>query len=153
SFDWRSLSAVRALAPDIRTACLTMEAQVHNIGYGLPPEQSKTWEGNIQRGRTGPSPWTGWLDVDDFGGDVPALVAAAGCAVWSPDFDDLTPAALRRAHELGLEVVVWTVNEPDDMDALIEMGVDGIITDYPDRLRAVMAKRAMPLPEPTPVRP
>ncbi|MGH6903180.1 MAG: glycerophosphodiester phosphodiesterase family protein, partial [Geminicoccaceae bacterium] len=42
SFDWRSLSAVRALAPDIRTACLTMEAQVHNIGYGLPPEQSKT---------------------------------------------------------------------------------------------------------------
>jgi glycerophosphoryl diester phosphodiesterase len=153
SFDWRSLSAVRALAPEIETACLTMEAQVRNIDKGLPPEQAKTWEGNIERGRAGPSPWTGWLDVDDFGGDVPALVAAAGCAVWSPDFDDLTPAALRRAHELGLEVVVWSVNQPDDMAALIEMGVDGIITDYPDRLRAVMAKHGLPLPEPTPVDP
>ena len=82
---------------------------------------------------------------------MPALVAAAGCAVWSPDFDDLTPDALRRAHELGLEVVVWTVNEPDDMAALIEMGIDGIITDYPDRLRAVMAEHRLPLPKPTPV--
>jgi glycerophosphoryl diester phosphodiesterase len=153
SFDWRSLSAVRALAPDIETACLTMEKQVDGIGYGLPPGQADTWEGNLQQDRAGPSPWTGWLDVDDFGGDVPALVAAAGCAVWSPEFDDLTPAALRRAHALGLEVIVWTVNEPDDMAALIAMGVDGIITDYPDRLRAVMAKRAMPLPEPTPVAP
>ena len=117
------------------------------------PEQAKTWEGNLERGRAGPSPWTGWLDVDDFGGDVPALVAAAGCAVWSPDFDDLTPAALRRAHELGLEVVVWTVNEPDDMAALIELGVDGIITDYPDRLRKVMAAHGLALPAPTPVVP
>jgi glycerophosphoryl diester phosphodiesterase len=143
SFDWRSLSAVQALAPDIRTACLTIEE----------PWQDKTSEDNIQQDRTGPSPWTRWLDVDDFGGDVPALVAAAGCAMWSPDLDDLTPDALRRAHDLGLEVVVWTVNEPDDMAALIEMGVDGIITDYPDRLRAVMAEHRLPLPEPTPVDP
>jgi glycerophosphoryl diester phosphodiesterase len=151
SFDWRSLRAVNTLAPDLRTACLTMEAQARNIHYGLPPEQTKTWEGNIQRGRAGPSLWTGWLDVDDFGGDVPALVEAAGCAVWSPEFDDLTEDAVRRAHELGLEVVAWTVNQPDDMAALIEMGVDGIITDYPDRLRAVMTKHDLPLPAPTPV--
>jgi glycerophosphoryl diester phosphodiesterase len=37
------------------------------------------------------------------------------------------------------------------MAALIEMGVDGIITDYPDRLRAVMTKYGLPLPRPTPV--
>jgi glycerophosphoryl diester phosphodiesterase len=84
---------------------------------------------------------------------VPALVDAAGCAVWSPYFGDLTLEELRRAHELGLGVVVWTVNEPDEMGALIDMGVDGIITDYPDRGRSVMAERSMPLPEPTPVRP
>lgn len=138
SFDWRSLRAVQALAPHIATACLTVEA---------------TWEDNIERGRAGPSPWTAGLDVDDLGGDLPALVDAAGCAVWSPYFGDLTLQALRRAHELGLEVVVWTVNEPDDMGALIEMGVDGIITDYPDRLRAVMAQHRLPLPEPTPVGP
>ena len=138
SFDWRSLRAVQALAPQIATACLTVE---------------EAWEDNVRRGQAGASPWTAGLDVDDFGGDVPALVDAAGCAVWSPYFEDLTPEALERAHELGLEVVVWTVNQPDDMGALIEMGVDGIITDYPDRLRMVMAARALPLPEPTPVGP
>lgn len=41
------------------------------------------------------------------------------------------------AHGLGLEVVVWTVNEEADMRRLIDMGVDGIITDYPDRLARV----------------
>jgi glycerophosphoryl diester phosphodiesterase len=151
SFDWRSLRAVKTLAPAIETACLTMEAQAPSIDYATPPEKRDTWEGNVQRGRAGPSLWTGWLDVDDFGGDVPALVKAAGCAVWSPEFDDLTADAVRRAHELGLEVVAWTVNRPDDMAALIEMGVDGIITDYPDRLRAVMTKQDLPLPAPTPV--
>jgi glycerophosphoryl diester phosphodiesterase len=138
SFDWRSLRAVQALAPHIATACLTVE---------------ESWEDNVGRGRAGPSPWTAGLDVDDFGGDVPALVDAAGCAVWSPYFGDLTLEELRRAHEFGLRVVVWTVNEPDEMRALIDMGVDGIITDYPDRARTVMAERSMPLPEPTAVRP
>jgi glycerophosphoryl diester phosphodiesterase len=138
SFDWRSLRAVQALAPDIATACLTVE---------------EAWEDNIRRKQANLSPWTAGLDVDDLGGDLPALVDAAGCTVWSPYFEDLTPEALARARELGLEVVVWTVNEPDDMGALIEMGVHGIITDYPDRLRAVMAQHRLPLPEPTPVGP
>ena len=42
--------------------------------------------------------------------------------------------------------MVWTVNDPADMASLIELGVDGIITDYPDRLRAVMADKVLPLP-------
>ncbi len=45
--------------------------------------------------------------------------------------------AIKLAHELGLQVNVWTVNETDRMRELIAMGVDGIITDYPDRLRQV----------------
>ncbi len=57
------------------------------------------------------------------------------------------------AHALGLEVVVWTVNEPADIDRMIALGVDGIITDYPDRAREVMARRGMKLPTPTPVAP
>jgi glycerophosphoryl diester phosphodiesterase len=43
-------------------------------------------------------------------------------------------------------VLPWTVNDPSEMRKLIELGVDGIITDYPDRLRSVMAERKMPLP-------
>jgi glycerophosphoryl diester phosphodiesterase len=38
------------------------------------------------------------------------------------------------------------VNNPSDMERLIEMGVDGIITDYPDRLRRAMSTKGLPLP-------
>ncbi len=47
---------------------------------------------------------------------------------------------------LGLKVIPWTVNERADMERLIALGVDGIITDYPDRLRAVMAEKNLALP-------
>jgi len=42
--------------------------------------------------------------------------------------------------------VPWTVNDPADMRRLIDWGVDGIITDYPDRLREVMGERGLALP-------
>jgi glycerophosphoryl diester phosphodiesterase len=44
------------------------------------------------------------------------------------------------------------VNEPADMTRLLDMGVDGIITDYPDRLRQVLAARGLPLPVPVAAR-
>jgi glycerophosphoryl diester phosphodiesterase len=53
---------------------------------------------------------------------------------------------VKKAHALGLQVLPWTINNPPEMDKLIGWGVDGIISDYPDRLRAVMAARNMPLP-------
>ncbi|MFU8897658.1 MAG: glycerophosphodiester phosphodiesterase [Roseinatronobacter sp.] len=43
----------------------------------------------------------------------------------------MTPQRLAEAHDLGLAVNVWTVNAQPDMVALIKMGVDGVITDYP----------------------
>jgi glycerophosphoryl diester phosphodiesterase len=55
------------------------------------------------------------------------------------------------ARALGLAVVVWTVNDPADMARLIDLGVDGIISDRPDRLRALMVSRGMEVPAPTPV--
>lgn len=118
SFDWRVLHAARKLAPDLSTVCLTAEQR---------------WHDTILRGRPGPSPWTAGLDIAAFGGSVPRLVEAAGCAVWSPFHRDLTEEALAEAHALGLKVVVWTVNEVGEMLALARLGVDGIITDYPDR--------------------
>lgn len=137
SFDWRTLVAMRRIAPEIERVCLTLEG-----GDG----------DTIQRGQAGPSPWTAGLDVDDFGGSVPRLVAAAGCGAWSPFFRNLTPETVAEATSLGLKVIPWTVNEPLDMERVIELGVAGIITDYPDRLRAVMAKKEMPLPPPAPAR-
>ena len=49
---------------------------------------------------------------------------------------------MARAHELDLPVHVWTVNEPDAMASLLDLGVDGLMTDQPERLRDVLRGRA-----------
>jgi glycerophosphoryl diester phosphodiesterase len=131
SFDWRTLAAMRRIAPEIARVCLTAET----LNFDT-----------IRRGEAGPSPWLGGLDIDDFAGSVPRLVAAADCQTWSPHYRNARPDEIAAARALGLKVIPWTVNERADMERLIAQGVDGIITDYPDRLRAVMAVRDMPLP-------
>ncbi|MDX1710727.1 MAG: glycerophosphodiester phosphodiesterase [Rhodovibrionaceae bacterium] len=131
SFDWRSLELVEESEADIPTVYLTAE---------------RSWLNNVQRGRPGASPWTAGLDIDAFDGSVPRAIVQAGGAVWSPYYRDLRPAELHEAHRLGLRVVVWTVNDPADMASLIELGVDGIITDYPGRLRRVLEDEDKPLP-------
>ncbi len=52
--------------------------------------------------------------------------------VYSPDFRIVTPAIVRRAHRRDIRVIPWTVNREDDMLRLAKLGVDGLITDYPD---------------------
>jgi glycerophosphoryl diester phosphodiesterase len=138
SFDWRSLARLRQIAPAIERSHLTIQ------GPG---------EDNVRLGTPGPNLWLAGLDPTAHGGSVPKLVAAAAGQVWSPDARTVTPEAVREAHALKLKVLPWTVNEPADMERLIEMGVDGLISDYPDRLRAVMTRRGMALPRPTPVEP
>ena len=131
SFDWRTLKVAQRIAPEVERVCLTID--------GGPAD-------TLQRGTPGPSPWTAGLDIDDFGGSTPRLVQAAGCAVWSPRFADLAKDKVAEAKSLVLKVIPWTVNEPADMARLIDVGVDGIISDYPNRLRAVMAEKGLVLP-------
>src|SRR6185295_16276689 len=103
-------------------------------------------EDNVQHNKPGPSPWTAGLDIDDVGGSVPRLVAAAGCQVWSPFFRNLTADSVAESRALGLKVIPWTVNDRAEMERLIDLKVDGIISDYPDRLRAVLSGKNIPLP-------
>ncbi len=131
SFDWRTLQIAQREAPEITTVYLTSQQ-----GAG----------DTVQVGKPGASPWLAGFDVDDHGGSVPKLVKAAGGTVWSPNYKDVTEALVREAHALGLKIVPWTANEAPDFARLIDWKVDGIITDYPDRLRAVMASRGMALP-------
>lgn len=133
SFDWRTLLEVRRIAPEIATACLTIEAEAFDT---------------VRADASGASPWHAGLKRSDHGESLPRLVKAAGCATWSMFWRNLTPALAAEARALGLKLLPWTVNEPAAMARLIDLGVDGIITDYPDRLRAVMAERGMALPEP-----
>jgi glycerophosphoryl diester phosphodiesterase len=71
---------------------------------------------------------------------------AQGPVIWSPAYNDLTAELVKEAHALGLRVLPWTVNQRDDMSRLIDMGVDGLITDDPAILRDLMGERRMPLP-------
>ena len=127
SFDWRSLQLVQRLAPSIPTVYLTVKTA------------------NADNVRDGAS--TAGFKLADHG-TVPNLVKAAGGAVWSPNAGALTEAETRQAQALGLKVIPWTVNNPAEMERLLAWGVNGIITDYPDRLRAVMQARNLPLPQP-----
>jgi len=131
SFDWRTLRIARRLAPEIETVCLTNERTLRDKADG---------------GGRQPSPWLAGLDPRDFAGSVPRLVAAAGCGTWSPTFKEISPAAVAEAHALRLKVVPWTVNAEADMVRVIDMGVDGLISDYPDRARRVLAAKGIALP-------
>ena len=55
---------------------------------------------------------------------------------------------VEQAQALGLKVVVWTVNDPAQIERMLDWRVDGIISDRPDRVRAAMTARRMQLPEP-----
>jgi len=137
SFDWRTLQVVQKEAAEIATAYLTVQ---------------QSWLDNIRAGDNS-SPWTAGFHVSNHGGSVARTVKAAGGAVWSPHFAELTREQLQEAQQLGLKVVVWTVNDPADIARMIDWGVDGIISDYPDRLRQIAAGRGLALPPATPVTP
>ncbi len=134
SFDWRALKAVQELAPKMPTSYLSAQ---------------QAFLDNIKAGKEQASAWTASLRYADYG-SVPKMVKAAGGAVWSPYFPELSAALVKEAQALGLQIIPWTVNKRADMERLIDWGVDGLITDYPDRLRAVMAARNLPLPPATP---
>jgi glycerophosphoryl diester phosphodiesterase len=136
SFDWRTLVVLRRVEPGIIRVCLTSE---------------RLDQDTIKWGKPGASPWTAGLDVDEFSGSVPRLVAAADCSIWSPAFEDLASERVAEANSLGIRVIPWVANEPDQMDRLLGMGVAGIITDYPNRLRRVLAENNIPLPPPVPI--
>ena len=133
SFDWRALREVQDMAPEITTSYLTV---------------NQRWMSNLQTGVDGSSPWLNGLDVDNFDGSAARAIKAAGGDVWSAFHREVDAESIKLAHELGLKVSVWTVNEISRMHELIEMGVDSIITDYPDRLRRVLVELGLPVPAP-----
>ena len=137
SFDWRTLLIAQREAPEIVTVHLTNQQGANDT---------------VQIGRPGASPWLAGFDVDDYAGSVPKLVKAAGGTVWSPNYKDVTEALVREAQALGLKIVPWTANDEADLVRLLDWKVDGLITDYPDRLRAIMTARGMALPAQYPAR-
>jgi glycerophosphoryl diester phosphodiesterase len=126
SFDWQSLVYIQKLAPEVPTVYLSIEGKSLN---------------NIKAGQPGASPWMAGLDIDDFSGKIPQAVQAAGGRNWAPYYKHLTQGLLNEAHALGIKVFVWTPDNRSDMVRLMEMGVDGIITNRPDILWSIVSER------------
>jgi glycerophosphoryl diester phosphodiesterase len=142
SFDWGSLMRMQQVAPELPVVALT------NRDF-------------LQVGQPGASPWLGGLDADDFGGDLVAAAASFGAEAISPVHGfpqdgklgdaDYAPYVTRQmvadAHAAGMDVVPWTVDDPRTMRSLLDLGVDGLITDYPNRLRRVAAQAGYAVPD------
>ena len=109
SFDWRGPRHLRRSNPGLCCAWLTREETVADAAI--------------------------WWDGIRPDGSVPHAAAAAGGGIWAPEHVGLTRAAIAEAHDLGLAVISWTVNDPADMRRLVAWGIDGLITDFPDRAR------------------
>lgn len=124
-FDWRVLRYAAELAPDMPRVAL------------IDPY---TWADG--------SKWLAGLDPASYH-PVTGFVAAArdaGAAFVSP-WDGMTsPEVIAAAHEAGLGIIVWTINDPEVMSALIELDADGLVTDRPDLLREVFVRHGVRLP-------
>ncbi|MET4059337.1 alkaline phosphatase/glycerophosphoryl diester phosphodiesterase [Arthrobacter sp. UYP6] len=128
SFDWSSLNLVKQIAPELTLVALAGDNT--ELGVGQP----------------GAAPQLGGIDIDDYDGSVARAAADVGYDVLSPIYSTVTAEMIRDAHDSGLKVIPWTVNTAQEMNALIDVGVDGIITDYPTLLRSVMEEQGMKLP-------
>lgn len=80
------------------------------------------------------------VNAGDWAGYLPRGVAFAVPVQWHGTRIVSAPF-VEAAHRYGIEVYVWTVNEPGEMNALLDLGVDGLITDFPERLGEVLTER------------
>lgn len=133
-FDWRVLAHARRLAPEAGRVALIERKTLH---AGSP------WLGGVDvPGPHGLAPVTG----RELWAEVIAGAVTLGATVLSPEHELAGPELVGEAHRLGLPVAIWTVNEPAEMARFVELGVDAIVSDYPDRVHTVLAARGLPLP-------
>ena len=123
SFDWRVLREIKNINHQSSRAYLTSELK------------GKVYD---------KSPWLDFMPLyDSDSRELPRLIKTLGGEAWHPKHKDINKDMVRISHEEGLPVNVWTVNEKYEMLRMIEYGVDGIITDYPLRLKKLCEKEGI----------
>jgi glycerophosphoryl diester phosphodiesterase len=113
SFDWRVLREIKERDSKIPRAYLTSGAR------------GKIYD---------KSPWLDFTPLHN-GVELPELIKALGGSAWHPNYKDVNKEIVQTSHDKGLPVNVWTVNRESDMLRMIDYGVDGIMTDYPLKLK------------------
>ncbi len=136
-FDWPGLLHARHIAPEIECWFTTM-AQSWFRGGHPPPEDHPPGRPSLEALRywaaNGVSPWAGGYDARNYGGSIVRAIHAAGGQGWFPMHRDAGAEAIFEAHDLGLKVGAWTVDDAAEMRTLILNGIDCICTDRPDVL-------------------
>ena len=127
SFDWRTLQHVQQLSPGTPTVYLTAQLpEFDNLMITSPTE----------------SPWTAGFQFKHYG-SIAKMIKAAGGTHWSSFWRELDAQKVRDAQQLGLKVIAWTVNDRAVMNKMMDMGVDGLVTDRPDRAIEVLKQRGI----------
>lgn len=119
SFDWGLLAECKKQAPDI---LLSFLIQLKKNGLSIGEDSSA----NLS------------LSLHKAGVSIPDEVSKAGGSIWCPHFSEINRSDLARASDFRLCVGAWTVNEPQDIEAMISLGVDSIVTDYPGRAQKIL---------------
>ena len=124
SFDWRVLREIKEQSPKTPRAYLTYQQQTGTKISGTIYDQS---------------PWMDFMPLKNAI-ELPRLIASLGGQAWHPYYRDISKKIVEISHEANLPINVWTVNDEDDMLKMIEYGVDGILTDYPLKLKDLCEK-------------
>ena len=119
SFDWRVLREIKERDSKIPRAYLTSGAR------------GKIYD---------KSPWLDFTPLHN-GVELPELIKALGGSAWHPNYKDVNKEIVQTSHDKGLPVNVWTVNRESDMLRMIDYGVDGIMTDYPLKLKELCERK------------
>lgn len=138
SFDWQTLIEMKKLNPNISTSALWQEQP----SWGRDSESLRRYEKKK-------SSWLGGLDIKDYQGNPVKAAHAIGADIISPYYTEISKQDVDEAHSLDMKIVPWTVNNEKDMNMLLDMGVDGIISDKPWLLKQVLEKRNIKLHTPT----
>ena len=125
SFDWRILREVKNQSPEISRAYLTFQQE-----KGM----------KIKKTIYSKSPWIDHIPLTIVY-DLPKIIKELGGSAWHPYYKDINKKAVKDAHDYNLPVNVWTVNDEYNMLKMIEYEVDGIMTDYPLKLKELCDKK------------
>jgi len=131
AFDWRVLQEIQRLADNVYTGYLSSER-----------------EDDATVTNDGESPWLAGFDPARFGSNLPRAIQAAGGRFWGPAFADVSKDRVLEAQTLGLVVHTWTLNEEKEFQRALDLGVNGITTDYPDRAQAVFRSAGLSVASP-----
>lgn len=132
SFDWRTLMEMKQYDGNITLAALISKN----------PKL-------LALDKENPSPWLGGLDAKAFDGNFVKAANAIAADIISPNYAQVTKETVDEAHALGMKILPWTVNTREEMQRLIDLGVDGIISDNPALLREVCIENNIPVAQPS----